>query len=104
VDGVLDELTWPFADGEAFCEGEISDEELTALALAADPDQPISVDARPWAFGGMTPVLLPQWYMPGTLVRVNTRWRRAIVTLLVLAFAAIEVSGLCSVYGQLVVG
>ena len=43
----------------------VSDEELTALALAADPDAPIEADAVPLAqYLGDHAGLLPDWYMP----------------------------------------
>ena len=44
----------------------ISDEELEAEALAADPDAPVADDAVPWAtaVGGADDDLLPDWYMP----------------------------------------
>ncbi len=43
----------------------ISDEELTALALAADPDAALSDDAVPFsAQAAGDDGLLPSWYMP----------------------------------------
>ena len=48
-----------------FGDGGLTDAELTALALAADPDRPLDPDAVPLALypdqpsGG-----LPSWYMP----------------------------------------
>ena len=42
------------------------DDELTAEALAADPDAPIADDAMPFDAGSEATgnMLLPQWYMP----------------------------------------
>jgi len=43
---------------------EISDEELTLLAMAADPDAELGADAVPLRPEGGFPELLPSWYMP----------------------------------------
>ena len=44
---------------------EITDEELTALALAADPGSPFAEDAVAWRPDGTDDdPLLPDWYMP----------------------------------------
>ena len=44
---------------------EISDEELAALAMAADPDAEVDADAVPLrSTDGTFPELLPSWYMP----------------------------------------
>jgi hypothetical protein len=85
-------------DGEPF-----SDAELTALALAADPDQPLDADAvaldlRPVVFAGA----LPEWYMPPVVTRVSKGWRRPIVFAIVAAFLLIDGFGLCITYGHLV--
>ena len=60
------------------------DDELAALALAADPDQPVDADAVPFVAGSTAPGLLPAWYMPapmaaagGTVRRVAARRLRA---------------------------
>lgn len=77
---------------------EITDEELEAEALAADPHIPIDVDAEP--LGG-TPVggLLPEWYMPiGGPVR-RTRTRRVVVAGLILSLIVVNGAGLCVTYG-----
>jgi len=43
----------------------LTDEELTALALAAAPEQPIDADAVPMAvYLGQHSGPLPDWYMP----------------------------------------
>ena len=85
---------------------EISDEELTALALAADPDQPLDPDAVPIdRYLGQEPGLLPSWYMAAVSARAGAnRWRTVIVLAVVTAFVVIEALGLCSTYGQLTVG
>jgi len=49
---------------------EITDEELTALALAADPGSPFADDAVPWrSLESDGDPLLPDWYMPAAVGR-----------------------------------
>lgn len=89
---------------------DLSDAELTALALAADPDRPVADDAVPLdvflsqgpGFLSQGPGLLPQWYMPLATIRGGSRWRTVVVLGIVAAFLVIEALGLCSTYGQLV--
>jgi hypothetical protein len=84
----------------------ISEEQLTELALAADPNEPVDEDAVPLSVylgdleepGG----LLPQWYMPTPMARSGSRWRLPVVLVIVAAFVIIEAAGLCSTFGQLV--
>jgi hypothetical protein len=88
-----------------------TDEELTALALAADPDAGLADDAVPlWDVigcphgGGVG--LLPAWYMPSAIVGSGVerrRWHRALAVLIILSFLVIDAVGLCITYGQLVV-
>ncbi len=87
-------------------EPEITDEELTALALAADPDAPLDPDAVPIGrYLGVEPGLLPSWYMAAATARAGAnRWRTVIVLAVVAAFLTIEALGLCSAYGQLSLG
>ncbi|HWC39258.1 MAG TPA: hypothetical protein VG476_12045 [Acidimicrobiales bacterium] len=84
---------------------QLTDAELTALALAGDPDEPLDPDAVPMSVSPyQTPGALPEWYMPPVTARRAKRWRAAVVLVLVTAFLVIEAVGLCSTYGQLVVG
>jgi hypothetical protein len=84
----------------------ISDEELTALALAADPDAPIADDAvNLWELDRDEDddALLPAWYMPSPRgARRLTGWRRRVAILLIVAFLLIDAYGLCSTYGDVV--
>ena len=74
----------------------IDDDELTALALAADPDQPLASHAVPIRIAGSTPGgLLPAWYMPAPLAGGRGRARRAVLGGLVLALVVITGAGLC---------
>jgi hypothetical protein len=85
---------------------EIDLDELTRLALGADPDAPLTADAVPLAvhLGRLvdaTSVLLPAWYMPapGGAVRQGRRWRRVAAIVAIAAFTGINATGLCSTYG-----
>jgi hypothetical protein len=85
-------------DQEAF-----SDEELTALALAADPDAPLDATAIPLADSSSASLgLLPSWYMTAIALGAAQRYWKIVVVVLVAALIAIEAAGLCSTYGQLV--
>jgi hypothetical protein len=42
--------------------------------------------------------------MPTPMVRRATRWRVPVVVAMIAAFLVIEAMGLCTVFGQLVVG
>lgn len=82
----------------------LTDDELTALALAADPDAPVD-DAAPsfWQLTGLADRAgpLPEWYMPSPLLgRPPLRgWWRWVALVIVVAFVAINAYGLCSTYG-----
>jgi hypothetical protein len=83
----------------------ISDEELTGLALAADPDAPLPADAvNLWELDqDGEDALLPTWYMPSPMgARRLTGWRRRVAILLIVAFLLIDAYGLCSTYGDVV--
>ena len=86
----------------------IDDDELTALALAADPDIVVGADAvSVWDVLGPTRTPpLPGWYMPAPMAaRATNGWRRVLVRanvgLIVAAFVTINAAGLCNTYGQL---
>ena len=87
----------------------VTDEELTKLALAADPDLVVDDDAVCfWDLAGIGPShALPEWYMPSPVggTSVLSGWRRQLVrfnlALIVTSFLAINAYGLCNTYGQL---
>jgi hypothetical protein len=82
---------------------EFTEAELTELALAADLDAPVDVDAIPLSvYLNELPGLLPQWYMPSPMARHGKTWRIPVVLVIVAAFVIIEAFGLCSTFGQLV--
>lgn len=82
----------------------LTDDELTALALAAERDPVLGPDAVPLAeYLETTDGLLPAWYMPAAQGRVRSRWKIALLIVLIVAFLLIDGVGLCNTYGQLVV-
>ena len=86
-------------------EDEVTEEELTALALAADPDTPVADDAVRLSdvVGGDAGGLLPEWYMPGVAGAGRlTGWRRSVALVIVTAFLLITAYGLCNAYGDMV--
>lgn len=77
----------------------ITDEELTALALAADPDAAIPDDAVPFgSTDGLAVDLLPSWYMPAPSLR-RSRKRTVVFAGVVFALLVLNVMGLCVTYG-----
>jgi hypothetical protein len=82
---------------------EFSDDELTALALASDVDQPLSPDAVPLdLYASQGGGLLPAWYMPPVTARRARHWRVPLVWVVIASFLLIDAFGLCITYGQLV--
>ena len=82
----------------------VTEGELAALALAADPDLEIEDDAVPlWALAPdeSDGELLPTWYMPSPMARTRLLhgWRRSVVLLLIASFILINAAGLCVTYG-----
>jgi hypothetical protein len=79
-----------------------TDEELTALALAADPDAPIAEGAVPIGIHlAQLGSALPLWYMPPAASRSGRRWKVPFVVAVVSAFLLIDLMGLCNTYGIL---
>jgi hypothetical protein len=82
-----------------------TDAELTQLALAAKPDPRLDPDAVPLLLhGGAVPGLLRSWYMPPAMARPRRGWRLPAVIVIVAVLLTLEVLGLCSVFGQVIVG
>jgi hypothetical protein len=81
----------------------ITEDELAALALAADPDGELGDDAVSlWELAADDPdELLPSWYMPSPMARSRLLhgWRRNVVLLLIASFVLINAAGLCVTYG-----
>ncbi len=82
----------------------ISDAELTALALAADPDAAVDENAVPLTHLGSSggAGLLPGWYMPSPTggTPLLEGWRRRAALLIIVSFVLINAYGLCSTYGE----
>lgn len=81
-------------------EGGISEDELTALALACPADQPLdpaaSVDQVLLRRG-----TLPLAYMPPAAPGRHSRWFMVVALLLIAAFLTITGFGFCISYGTL---
>jgi len=97
------------SDGRAgdrdVAEDEVTEEELTALALAADPDAPVGDDACCFfdVVGPDAAPLLPEWYMPGVAGAGRlSAWRRSVALVIVATFLLITAYGLCNTYGDMV--
>jgi hypothetical protein len=82
-----------------------TDDELSTLALAADPDMAVDDDAVSLREQTHSDVmhLLPEWYMPSSLGGIGQLrgWRRRVVLLVIASFLVITAYGLCNTYGQL---
>lgn len=79
---------------------EIDDDELTALALAADPDQVVGPDAVPIETADPSAsALLPEWYMPAPTASGGGRARRVTLGVIVIALLVVNGAGLCVTYG-----
>jgi hypothetical protein len=91
VDGSLDQYEPPL---------DLSDDELTALALAADPYAPIDPDAVPWrANADDQRSFLPVWYMPRPMAIGRGRTTKIIIISIIVGFLLIDAFGLCVTSG-----
>lgn len=80
----------------------VSDEELTALALAADPNTPLDPDAVPWqSVLALQRGLLPNWYMPIPSASHRGKGTRIVIGVLIVGFLTIGAFGLCITSGFL---
>ena len=80
----------------------ITADELSALALAADPDVSVPDDAVPFDLGDADEAgLLPAWYFPVPAGRQVRGWRRRMVLLVAGSFLLVSACGLCCTYGAL---
>ena len=86
-------------------DGALSDAELEELALAGELDAPLAADAVPLSLlSNSTAACLPSWYMPPVGMHRFSRWRTVVVVSIVATLVALEALGLCSVFGQVVIG
>jgi len=81
---------------------QITDEELCTMALAADPNAPLSPDASPWHPTDIhATALLPDWYMPAAATTHPRSFRKGIISIVVFSLLAISAAGLCTIFGFL---
>ena len=79
---------------------DISDEELAALALAADPDAPLDDDAVPFnSRPAADTALLPQWYMPVDGSRVRSDWHGVVAIGIALGLVLCNAFAICVTNG-----
>jgi hypothetical protein len=80
---------------------EISDAELTALALAADPDGGVDPGAVPFRAddGRDGAALLPAWYMAAPMAHGGGRGRRLVLAGIIGALLVVNGAGLCVTSG-----
>jgi hypothetical protein len=76
-----------------------TDDELAALALAADPDAPIDDDAVPFGQTDGDLALLPEWYMPAAGSVRRTRPRVVAVSAIIASLVIVNGVGLCVTSG-----
>ena len=77
----------------------VTDAELTAEALAADPDAPLDEDAVPFDTSAATGMqLLPDWYMPAPSLR-RSRGRVFVLATIAASLACGNVIGFCVTFG-----
>jgi hypothetical protein len=93
--------------GDKEAGGSWTDDELTDLALAADPELAVADDAVClWDLTGERPDhRLPEWYMPSPMgARLLYGWRRRVILLVIISFLVIDAYGLCNTYGRVAFG
>ena len=79
----------------------VSDEELAAEALAADPEVALGDDAVPFGDDDAGFALLPAWYMPAGGRSRHTRVTAMIILLIVGSLLLAEAFGLCLTSGRI---
>jgi hypothetical protein len=81
----------------------LTDDELTALALAADPREQLEPDAVAFSDESDDWALLPTWYMPAPIAGALPRrwWSIAVAIFLIGSFVTITALGFCITYGRL---
>lgn len=83
-------------------ERALSDDELTALALAADPAAPVDPSTTPWRGAWASgPLLIPEWYMPRPSSTSRRRGALIVIGVVLAGFLTIDAFGLCITSGFL---
>jgi hypothetical protein len=81
---------------------ELSDGELTALALAGDPAASLAPDAVAWnGVASLPQGLLPDWYMPRPTASRRGRGTTVVIVAIVVGILVIDAFGLCITSGFL---
>ncbi len=81
-------------------DGTVSDDELTSLALSADPHPHIDLSVAPWrAASAAAGALLPDWYMPAPAGRHRGTGVKVGIAVIIVSFVLINALGLCVTYG-----
>ena len=79
---------------------DITDDELTELALAAEPHDPMDDDAVPFrSLDAEGEPLLPEWYMPASTGRARRDWRSRVAISMCVGLVLISSCGLCITNG-----
>jgi len=86
-------------DDEGISQGAITDEQLTALALSADPHPVLDVHAVPWGVRSEDSGLLPGWYMPPATGSRRGTATKVAIGVIITSFVLINALGLCVTYG-----
>jgi hypothetical protein len=76
-----------------------TDDELSDLALMADPDAPIPDDAVPFGQADCDRGLLPEWYMPAPSALRRSRSRVVVVSVIIASLIVVNGAGLCVTFG-----
>ena len=78
----------------------LSDDELTALALAAAPHAPLDPDAVPWnGASNLYHSPQPEWYMPRAMAVRHGRATRVTIIVIIAGFLLVDAFGLCVTSG-----
>jgi hypothetical protein len=79
---------------------DITDEELTEFALAAEAHDPMADDAVPFrSLDAEGEPLLPEWYMPASTGRARRDWRSRVAISMCVGLVLISSCGLCITNG-----
>ena len=98
----LMEQSWSLPSSNTSLSEMPTDDELIALALAADPESPIDLNAAPYHFGlGFNRNALPQWYMPSPMASGRGRGTKVVIVSVVIGMMVIAAFGLCITSGFL---
>lgn len=95
------EQSWSLPSPDSSVSEQFTDDELSALAMAADPAAPLDAHAVPWHGALDSENLLPDWYMPRPIATRRGRGSRIVTILIVATLLFICVLGLCVTSGFL---